>query len=231
MLEILASWNTPRTDDYMVAVGLGPLGLHAFDCASTAIVKSGVIEETPSSITIALVGDSQAAKDEINQLVELPAGVPRPHATRNWGKYIEKELIANNLTDVAHGKFPPGMFPKKWSKKALEPVEVPPDDAPYKDRQAYKRECVELEKRVAYNAQLTDQKSTYWRNALNMYFDILTRTMERTQPGLREILREKYHSGDGYYDGVAAMKYITAWLKNALLVNPQHDHYEQGHST
>ena len=28
---------------------------------------------------------------------------------------------------------------------------MPPDDASYKDKQFYKRECIELEKRLAFN--------------------------------------------------------------------------------
>ena len=54
---------------------------------------------------------------------EFPAGIPRPHVTRNWGKWLEKECIERGLTDVRHGKFTPGLFATKWSARALEPVD------------------------------------------------------------------------------------------------------------
>ena len=44
--------------------------------------------------------ESQASSE---RQVELPAGVPRPHATRDWGKWVAEELIDRGLTDVAHG--------------------------------------------------------------------------------------------------------------------------------
>ena len=176
--------------------------------------------------SIALAADTQSEK----QQSEFPAGVPRPHVTRNWGKWLEKECIERGLTDVRHGKFTPGLFAKKWSARALEPVEELPEDATYKDKQAYRRECIELEKRLAFNKRLAEQKQTWWRDKLNEYFELITGSMERTQPGLREVLRERYHCGDGYYDGVAAMEYIKTWLKNSQLINPQYEHYEKGHS-
>ena len=109
-------------------------------------------------------------------------------------------------------------------------IEEPPATASWKDKQFYKRECLELEKRQAFNKQLAERKETWWRDRLNEYFDLITSTMKRTQPGLREVLREKYHLGDGYYDGVAAMDYVQAWIKNALTMNPQHDYYEHANN-
>ena len=99
---------------------------------------------------------------------------------------MDKECIQRGLTDVRHGKFTPGLFAKKWSAKALEPIEEPPEGASYKDKQYYKRECLELEKRVAFNARLAEQKNTWWRDKLNEYFEVITVSMKRTQPGLRE---------------------------------------------
>ena len=51
--------------------------------------------------------------------------MPRPHALRAWGKWREKELISRGLTDVAREQFPPGMFPKKWSKEPARPKPKP----------------------------------------------------------------------------------------------------------
>lgn len=174
-------------------------------------------------------GEGPASQKQESPTVALPAGLPKPHALRAWGKWLEKERINRGLTDVAREQFPPGLFPKKWSKEALEPVEEPPADASWKDKQAYKLACLKLEERRAFNAQLKERKETWWRDRLNEYFDLLTSSMEDTQPGLREVLRSKFACGDGYYDGVAAMLYITAWIKNSLIHNPQHDYYDKGH--
>ena len=34
----------------------------------------------------------QPSKASDRSIFELPAGVPRPHAARDWGKWLEKEL-------------------------------------------------------------------------------------------------------------------------------------------
>jgi len=182
--------------------------------------------ETKSSAAgKALQGDSAD-----RSIYDLPAGVPRPHAARDWGKWLEKELITRGLTDVARGKFTPGLFPVKWSKEALEDIPPLPEDASWSEKMKYQGAVIELEKRVAFNKRLADQKSTWWRDRLNEYFDVIVSSMERTQPGLREVLKERYHTGDGYYDGVAAYKFIESWLKNALVQSPQYTFYEQAHA-
>ena len=81
-----------------------------------------------------------------------------------------------------------------------------------------------------YGLANAEQKQTWWRDKLNEYFELITGSMERTQPGLREVLRSKFSAGDGYYDGVSAMAYITVWIKNSLLHNPQHEYYEKAHT-
>lgn len=111
----------------------------------------------------------------------------------------------------------------------MEPPPEPPEGASWQDNMRYQSALIEHEKRVAFNKRLADQKATWWRDHLNEYFEVIVSSMERTQPGLRETLRERYHCGDGYYDGVAAYDYVTTWLKNALLANPQYAHYEKGH--
>ena len=85
----------------------------------------------------------------------------------------------------------------------------------------------QLEKSWPSTKLPAEQKQTWWRDKLNEYFELITGSMEMTQPGLREVLRERYHCGDGYYDGVAAMEYIKTWLKNSQLINPQYEHYEK----
>ena len=182
--------------------------------------------ETKSSAAgKALQGDSVD-----RSIYDLPAGVPKPHAARDWGKWLEKEQIARGLTDVARGKFTPGLFPVKWSRKALDPVPDLPEGASWADKMKHQAACVELEKRVAFNKRLADQKETWWRDKLNEYFTVLTSSMERTQPGLREVLRDRYHMGDGYYDGVAAYEFVTQWIKNALRDSPQNAYYERMHA-
>ena len=116
-----------------------------------------MIYETKSSATDKVLQPSKASDRSI---FELPAGVPRPHAARDWGKWLEKELIARGLTDVARGKFTPGLFPVKWSKEALEPIPPLPEDASWSEKMKYQGAVIELEKRVAFNKRLADQKST-----------------------------------------------------------------------
>ena len=128
---------SPRTSDYMASED-GLRTVPARCAASVTSAESEVLAifgnkelanfEDAAKRTLefaALPADAQSEK----QQSEFPAGVPRPHVTRNWGKWLEKECIERGLTDVRHGKFTPGLFAKKWSAKALEPVEELPEDA------------------------------------------------------------------------------------------------------
>ena len=58
-------------------------------------------EDCPRTLEFAaLAAEAQSEK----QQSEFPAGIPRPHVTRNWGKWLERECIERGLTDVRHGK-------------------------------------------------------------------------------------------------------------------------------
>ena len=54
----------------------------------------------------------------------------------------------------------------------------------------------------------------------SQYFQVLTDSMLRTAPGMREILVERYAMGDGFYDGCGAMDYITEWFNTIHRCNP-----------
>lgn len=50
--------------------------------------------------------------------------------------------------------------------------------------------------------------------------------MKKTNPGLRDQLRERFHVADGYYNGVGALQYIEAWLLDIHRRFPDFGFYE-----
>ena len=70
----------------------------------------------------------------------FPSGNPKPHLVRTWGRSIEAQLTAADLTDVARHQLPAGRFDAPWPASALEaPSAPPPDGARYGDTMAYRK--------------------------------------------------------------------------------------------
>lgn len=141
---------------------------------------------------------------------------------------MESVLTHHDLIEVANGAIPDGKFDKIWSDRALTPLPPPPDDASWSDNLRYRQHLDDIEKRKAHNETVLAQHRTFWRDKTNLLFEILTASMIRTAPGLRDTLRAKYARGDGTFDGVAAKKYVETWCRVAATKNPQHLFYEQG---
>jgi hypothetical protein len=140
---------------------------------------------------------------------------------------MDARLTDIGLTSVARNKLPPGMFRKPWSQDALElPLAPPSQRASYKDQLAYRQMADEIERRLNENAQLAEQKQQWWLEHNNQYFTELTEGMRRTNPGLRDMLREKHHVQDGYYNGVGCLESIDAWLKDMHRRFPDFAFYE-----
>ena len=157
----------------------------------------------------------------------FPAGIPRPDHARNWGRKTESVLAARRLTDIAQGKITPGIFPPIWSARSIKDPEPLPEGASFRDKAAYESWACKIEERKGHNKQIKLQRETYWRDKNNELFTLLTDSMMHTNPGLREILRSKYHTGDGYYDGAAALKFVELWLLMLQRDSPQNDFYEK----
>ena len=55
------------------------------------------------------------------------------------------------------------------------------------------------------------QRDEWFSKGNNEYFELITSTMVKTNPGLRQVLRDRYYVGDGRFDGVAARDSATEW--------------------
>ena len=109
---------------------------------------------------------------------------------------MESVLTHHDLIEVANGAIPDGKFDKIWSDRALTPLPPPPDDASWSDNLRYRQHLDDIEKRKAHNETVLAQRRTFWRDKTNLLFEILTASMIRTAPGLRDTLRAKYGGGD-----------------------------------
>merc|ERR1712072_1123459 len=102
------------------------------------------------------------------------------------------------LTSVARNKLPPGKFPKPWTEGALEPPPPLPADATWKD--------------LLTHRSFVEKKEEWWKDNNHLLFSIITESMEKTAPTLREILRERFHVADtrDAYTSSSSQPRITA---------------------
>ena len=137
-----------------------------------------------------------------NKLMPFPGMTIRPHEARAYGQSLDAVMVQHpGLTSVARNKLPPGKFPKPWTEGALEPPPPLPADATWKDLLTHRSYVDKVEERTTYNAQIKEKKEEWWKDNNHLLFSIITESMEKTAPTLREILRERFHVADGYYSG------------------------------
>ena len=109
-------------------------------------------------------------------------------------------------------KIPAGKFEPLWGKEQLRDPPPLPEKHTYKDELAYRQMEDTIQRRKDLNRQTVEARNAWWRTSNSQYFQVLTDSMLRTAPGMREILVERYAMGDGFYDGCGAMDYITEWF-------------------
>ena len=124
--------------------------------------------------------------------VEFPAGVPKPNQTRDWGQSIESNLATLGLTDVANERLPPGQFKKLWSDEALQDPPKLPSKASFNEQAKWRQMRDDVERKRSENTQIKEQCETWFKSKNHEYFVLITDTMKRTQPGLRDLLRDRY---------------------------------------
>ena len=161
------------------------------------------------------------------KIKDFPPGLPKPHLARDWARSMETALTDLELTDVARKTLPPGKFDKLWSDAALEPPPDLPEGASFSEQLAWRRARDEVEKRRAHNELTMEKRRHWWTTKNHEYFVLITDSMLRTAPTLRETLRDRYEVSDGYYDGCAAFEFVELWLKDVARRHPQHDFYQQ----
>ena len=101
---------------------------------------------------------------------DFPAGLPAPHLARDWARSVESVLTDRGLTDVAREEIPSGLFPKLWSVQALEPPPELPSKASFGDTLRWRSMRDEVEKRIAHNEQVVEQRREWWLKRNHEYF-------------------------------------------------------------
>ena len=134
--------------------------------------------------------------DDGDEEVAFPPGIPRPHQVRDWCRYIEKRLTDLELTDVSNEEIPKGKFDLVWSKASLEPPPKLPAKASWADQMRFRSMRDEIEKRRRHNEHVAAQRDEWFSKGNNEYFELITSTMVKTNPGLRQVLRDRYYVGD-----------------------------------
>ena len=79
-----------------------------------------------------------------SSVMKFPAGIPKPHLARAWGRSLESATAANDLTDIARGTLPAGKFDKLWSDEAMAPPPPLPNNPTYKDLMSHRNMVVQL---------------------------------------------------------------------------------------
>ena len=161
------------------------------------------------------------------KLIEFPMGVPKPHKMAAYGRSLEQVTVELNLSDVSRNQLPAGRFAAPFSDASVADLPELPDDPTPRDKLGHIKAMADLEVRRAHNRKVDDEIRTYWRDMSHLYFLLITGSMERTNPAMRERLRDLYHVGGGYYDGVGAMEYVTEWVRKMHARNPSYDLYER----
>ena len=90
--------------------------------------------------------------------------------------------------------------------------------------------CDEVRKRRAHNERVNKQAEAWFKTKNHEFFLLITDSMIKTHPGLRDTLRDRCALGEedkGYYDGVAAMTFVDRWCKKMHGVHPHHDFFQK----
>ena len=104
----------------------------------------------------------ESRSQQFSGVKSFPAGLPKPHLARDWGRSLETALTEKGLTDVARKEMPPGLFPKLWSPQALEEPPALPDGASFGDQMKWRSMRDEIEKRRSHNAHVKEQREDWW---------------------------------------------------------------------
>ena len=82
-----------------------------------------------------------------DKVMEFPAGIPRPHAMRDWARSLDTVLSQQGLADIAARTIPEGKFDLLWPEDSFSPPPKPAKDASFGDQLAYRKYVDEIEKR------------------------------------------------------------------------------------
>ena len=57
--------------------------------------------------------------------IDFPAGIPRPHAVRDWAHALEGAATEADLIDISLKRLPEGKFESIWPESSLKPFPKP----------------------------------------------------------------------------------------------------------
>ena len=149
--------------------------------------------------------EKSESNSQITTLIPFPAGQPKPHDSRKWGRALESLMTVLKLTDTMRKRIPEGKFDPLWAQSALQPPPPLGKNPHYKDVVAHRQFQDVITHRKATNRKIEAQRDEWWRDSNHEFFTIIVDSMIKTNPGMYELLREKFHVSDGYYDGCAAL--------------------------
>ena len=145
-----------------------------------------------------MTNQSKHASATNYEVLPFPKGIPLPHEARDWGHSIESALAKEDLTDVARGRITAGLFAKPWSDAACAEPPTLPEAASYSDQCRHRSSLVDVERRRSENIRIEEQRKDWWLKHNNKYFVLVTDSMLKSAPGLREQLCSRYHVENGY---------------------------------
>jgi hypothetical protein len=98
---------------------------------------------------------------DTDQQVPFPPGAPKPHEGRRWATWVKRQLVDNDLVDIANARVPIGKFQPLWQASALAPP--PPLDgrASYGDKLKYRDFCDKVDRHKLENATIKAQRDDW----------------------------------------------------------------------
>ena len=170
-----------------------------------------------TGVTLTAKETSKVKND--TSVMEFPAGIPRPHMMRDWARSVDTALSAQGISDIAAKTIPDGKFDLLWPEDSLTSLPKLPKEASFGDMLAHRKYADEIEKRKRHNVKVKNERDEWWNAGDALYFQIITDSMIRTQPGLREKCKERYYIGSGRYSGTNAMDFIKAAKPDVVIAD------------
>ena len=127
--------------------------------------------------------------------------------------------------ELAQNTLPLGKFDPIYPDTMFEEIRLP-RDASTSERLSHRRWAESQTKMRLHNDKVKAARDAWWSNALNLYFELITSTMVKHQPNLRDRLRQTCYLGEGRYDGLRAMKDVSTWIEKQHVLVPQTDLYD-----
>jgi hypothetical protein len=172
-------------------------------------------------------------KDRGKELIvaDFPGTRPKPDEMKTWLDGFEDVAAVKGLAAAANGQLPDRVASKALKKRSAKELSIPAlsKDAGYKEVLAHRDLTMKVDGYLKDNAIIDAEITRAQIDDRNELFSLMTETMRRTNPGLRDALRAKFKIKElsGHYDGYRALQHVKAKMNEQVREGAFHKHYEK----